>query len=255
VIRLVETFLSVFLAAAVAQAQVTTPRVNVQVTGKRCGEFEAKELYLVINEDDLEASWVKLAPLGNCHWTVDLGDRTISTSVAKFSLRGSVARTDCQKAAPNENPPSANVEFACCVQGPFRNVRVKIEPPTIPVTYTRDVHPFADAGVPSVPCLERGTFTQGEGEIWNTQFSGEDVRFHFGPFHRKEAALGLLLNDVVVDNGALVLMRDGVVYRLIVQRAKGKSRSGPTISSNAISIDIKKLGELKLERAEFAVIK
>ncbi|HEV7923319.1 MAG TPA: hypothetical protein VGR02_21255, partial [Thermoanaerobaculia bacterium] len=76
-----------------------------------------------------------------------------------------------------------------------------------------------------------------------------------GPADRKGQTLGLLLDDIVVDDGTLVLNRDGVVYRLIVQRAKGKGRSAPTLSSNAISLDIKKLGELKLERAEIEVIK
>ena len=39
------------------------------------------------------------------------------------------------------------------------------------------------------------------------------------------------------------------------QRVKGKVRSAPTISSNAISLDIKMLADLKFERAEFQVIK
>ena len=136
-IRPVETLLCVLLAATAAQAQITTSRVNVLVTGKRCSEL--KELYLVINGDDLEDRWVPLdrAP-GTCNWTKDLGDGSISTSIARFSLRGDIARSDCQKAAANEEAVTANIEFACCVQGPLRNVSVKVEPP-MPVTYTRDV--------------------------------------------------------------------------------------------------------------------
>jgi len=254
VIRPAKTLLSVLvlLAAAAAQAQITTSRVNVLVTGKRCGDL--KELYLVINGDDLEDRWVRLEPAGTCRWTADLGEGSISTSVAGFSIRGDFARSDCQRAAANETKLTANLEFACCVQGPLRNVSVKVHPP-MPVTYIRDVRPFAAARIPSIKCQERATFGEGQGTISHAQFSGEDVYLHLGPFDRKRPTLGLLLDDVVADDGTLVLTRDGVVYRLAVQRAKGKSRSAPTLSSNAISVDIKKLGQLKLERAEIEVIK
>lgn len=251
-IRLVKTLVCVLLAATAAQAQITTSRVNVLVTGKRCSEL--KEVYLVINGDDLEDRWVKLDPAGTCRWTADLGDGSISTSVAGFSLRGDFARSDCQRAAANEEELSANLEFACCIQGPLRNVSVKIQPP-MPVSYVRDVRPFAGARIRGIKCLESATFSEGQGAISHAQFSGEDVYLHLGPFDRKRPTIGLLLDDIVVDDGALVLTRDGVVYRLIVQRAKGKERSAPTLSSNAISLDIKKLGELKLERAEIEVIK
>lgn len=251
-IRLVKTLLCVLLAATAAQAQITTSRVNVLVTGKRCAEL--KEVYLVINEDDLQDRWVRLDPAGTCRWTADLGDGTISTSVARFSIRGDFARSDCQKAAANEEELTANLEFACCVQGPLRNVRVKIVPP-MPVSYVRDVRPFAGARVRGIKCLERATFSEGEGSIGRAQFSGEDVYLHLGPTDRKRQTVGLLLDDVVVDDGTTVLTRDGVVYRLIVQRATGNARSAPTLSSNAIALDIRKLGELKLERAEIEVIK
>lgn len=251
-IRLVKTLVFVFLATTAAHAQVTTSRVNVLVTGKRCSDL--KEVYLVINEDDLEDRWVRLDPAGTCRWTADLGDGSISTSVAKFSLRGDFARSDCQKAAANEEQLTANLEFACCVQGPLRNVSVKIDPP-MPVSYVRDVQPFAGARVRGIKCLERATFGEGRGSIGHAQFSGEDVYLHLGPIDRKQPALGLLLDDVVDDDGPLVLTREGVVYRLAVQRAQGKARVAPAVSSNAILIDIKKLGTLKLERAEIEVMK
>lgn len=251
-IRLVRNLVLLFLAAVAAEAQITTSNVNVRVTGKRCGEL--KEVYLVINGEDLEDRWVRLEPAGTCRWTADLGDGSISTSVAGFSLRGDFARSDCQRAAPNEEQLVADLEFACCVQGPLRKVGVKIAPP-IPVSYIRDVRPFSGSRVRSIKCLERATFEAGEGSIGHTQFTGEDVYLHLGPTDRKRQTLGLLLDDIVSDDGPLVLTRDGVVYRLIVQRAKGKQRSAPTLSSNAISLDTRKLGELKLERAEIEVIK
>lgn len=251
-IRIAKVFLCVLLVSTAVQAQITTSRVKVLVTGKRCSEL--KEVYLVINGDDLEDRWVKLEPAGACRWTADLGDGSISTSRAGFSLRGDFARSDCQKAAPNEAELSANLEFACCVQGPLRNVSVKIQPP-MPFTYVRDVRPFTGDRVRGVNCKEYGTFNDGQGSIGHTQFSGEDVYLHLGPYDRKRPTLGLLLDDLVVDDGTVVLTRDGVVYRLLVQRAKGKERSAPTLSSNAISLDIRKLGELKLERAEIEVIK
>jgi hypothetical protein len=256
VIRLVKTLVCVLLAAAAAQAQVTTANVKVLITGKRCAEL--KDIYLVINGDDLEERWVKLKvdPADDCRWKADLGaGGTISTSVARFSLRGSIARSDCQKADPNDKELSANLEFGCCVKGPLRNLSVKIEPP-MPVTYVRAVRPFAGSRVPSIKnCFESATFAAGQGAIGNAQFTGEDVYLHLGPFDRKRQTIGLLLDEIVVDDGTRVLSRDGVIYRLIVQRAKGKSRSTPNVSSNAISVDIKVLGDLKLERAELRVIK
>lgn len=254
-IRLAKSLVCVLLpllAASAVQAQITTSRVKVLVTGKRCSEM--KEVYLVINRDDLEDRWVRLEPAGTCRWTADLGDGSISTSIAEFSLRGDFARSDCQKAAANEEDLSAELEFACCVQGPLRNMSVKIQPP-MPVTYIRDVKPFPGARVRGIPCRESATFSEGQGSIGQAQFSGEDVYLHLGPFDGKRQTLGLLLDDVVDDDGTLVLTRDGVVYRMAVQRAKGKARSAPTLSSNAITLDSKKLGELKLERAEIEVIK
>jgi hypothetical protein len=253
VIRLVKALICVLLAAGAAQAQITTSRVNVLVTGKRCSELT--EVYLVINGDDLEDRWVKLEHAGTCRWTADLGSGTISTSIAQFSLRGDFARSDCRRAAANEEELIANLEFACCVQGPLRNMSVKIEPP-MPVTYVRAVRPFAGARIPGIKdCTEFAMFAEGQGTIGAAQFTGEDVYLHLGPYDRKRPTIGLLLDDVVSDEGPLVLTLDGMVYRLIVQRAKGKSRSAPTLSSNAISVDTKKLGELKLQRAKIEVIK
>ncbi len=251
-IRIAKALVCILLASTAVQAQITTSRVKVLVTGKRCSEL--KEAYLVINGADLEDQWVKLEPAGTCRWTADLGDGSISTDRAKFSLRGDFARSDCQQAAPNEQELSANLEFACCAQDPLRNVSVKIQPP-MPFTYVRDVRPFTGDRIHGIKCLERGTFADGQGSIGHTQFSGEDVYLHLGPYDRKQPTLGLLLDDLVVDDGTLVLTRAGVVYRLLVQRAKGKERSAPTLSSNAISLDTRKLGELKLERAEIEVIK
>jgi len=252
VIRLVRALVCVFLAAAAAQAQITTAHVKVLVTGKHCGEL--KDVALVINGDDLEERWIKLDPAGACRWTADLGDGTISTSTAKFSLRAGLARSDCQKAAANEAELSANLEFSCCAEGPFRNVKVTIDPP-MPATYVRDVRPSAADRIPGIRCIEKATFLQGRGAIDDAQFDSEQVFLHLGPFDPKRQTLGLLLNDTVVDSGVLVLTRDGVVYRLTVQRAKGKMQSAPALSSNAISLDIKKLGELHFQHAEIEVIK
>jgi hypothetical protein len=41
-------------------AEITTSHVKVLVTGKRYSEL--KEVYLVINGDDLEDRWIKLDP-------------------------------------------------------------------------------------------------------------------------------------------------------------------------------------------------
>jgi hypothetical protein len=226
--------------------------VKVLVTGKRCGEL--KEVYLVINGEDLQDRWVRLEEKGSCRWEAHLGAGSISTSVARFSLRGDFARSGCQMAAPDETDLSANLEFACCVPGPLRSVSVRIQPP-MPISYVRNVRPFAGDRIPGIACLEQATFNEGQGSIEHVQFSGESVFLHLGPTNRKQLALGLLLDDIVVDDGVLVLTRDDVVYRLMVQRAKGKERSAPTLSSNAITVDIRKLGKLKFERAEIEMQK
>lgn len=246
------TLVCVFLATAAAQAGITTPYVKVLVTGKHCGEL--KELFLVINGDDLEERWVKLDPAGACHWKTDLGAGTISTSIAFFSLRTGLGRSGCQRASANEVELSANIEFSCCVTDQFRNVRLKIEPP-MPFSYVRYVRPFTEDRIAGIPCVEAATLAQGRGAASNTLFSREHVYLQLGTRVPKRQTPGLLLNDIVVDDGVRVLTRDGVVYRLMVQRAKGKMQSPPTTSSNAISLDISKLGDLKFERAEFEVIK
>jgi hypothetical protein len=228
--------------------------LNVLVTGTDdCNKL--KNVFLIINgDDDMKARRINLDHKTGCHWTAELGDGTISTSIARISLRAGRARSGCQKATPGETELFANLEFSCClVEDKFKKVMVKIEPP-MPVSYVRYVQPFAEDRIP-VPCSEAATFAQGQGELGNALFDREEVYLHLGPFNLKRQTLGLLLNPIVVDTGTLVLTRDGVVYRLIVQRAKGKSRSAPTASSNAITVDIKKLGELKFERAEIEVVK
>lgn len=251
-IRIVSTLLCLLLATTAAQAEITTSNVKVLVTGKRCSELT--DVYLVINGNDREDRWVRLEPAGTCRWTADLGNGTISTKNAKFSLRGDFARTDCQKATANETELTANLEFACCVQGPLRNVGVRIEPP-MPFTYMRNVRPSTGTRVPGVPCIEKATFDEGQGTIGHTQFSGEDVYLHLWPVDRKQRTFGLLLDNIVVDNRPRVLTRDDVAHQLMVQRAQGKGGSVPTLSSNAMALDLKKLAELKFERAQLEVIK
>jgi hypothetical protein len=244
-----KTLVFLLLAATAAQAQITTANINVVVTGKHCGEL--KDVYLVINGNDSEEQWVKLEPAGTCRWKTDLGD-TISTKSAKFSLRADLARTDCQKAAANETELIANLVFACCALGPLRNVSVKIEPP-MPITYVRNVRPSAGARNPGVPCLEQATFTAGQGAI--AQFSGEHVYLHLWPFGPKQQTSGLLLDDIVAGKGPLVMTRADVAQRFMVQRAQGKAAIAPTLSSNALSLDLKKLAEVNFQRAQIEVIK
>jgi hypothetical protein len=251
-----------FLLVAAAHAQVTTSRVNVTFTGA-CDQITKASL--VIDDEDLESL---RAPLEldtkyktRCHWTTELGmNRTLSTALSHFSLRIDLAdqrhgaRTDCHRAAANEESLSAEVAFACCDDAPFRNLRIKTDP-AMPVSYLRNVPKGSDKGASPIDCIEVGTFIAGAGAIRHTQFSSEKINFQLGTREAKRQTPSLTLNDIVVDDGVLILTRDGMVYRLQVQRAKGKMQSAPTTSPNAISIDITKLGELKFERAEFEVIK
>jgi hypothetical protein len=242
----------VLLAASAVQAQITTSRVNVLVTGKRCGEL--KNVFLVIDGEDLEERWIRLEPAGTCRWTADLGEETLSTKLSYFSLRfDDFARSDCHRAAGSAEKLVAELEFACCAESPLRNLRVKTDAP-IPVSYVRDVRPSPTTRVGGIRCTEYGSFSAGGGAIAHTQFSGEDVFLQLGSQEPSKGS-GLLLDDIVPDDGVLELSRDGVVYRLAVQRAQGKVRTPPTLSSNAISIDSKKLSALKLERAQIEVLK
>lgn len=254
-IRIAKTLVCVVLAATASQAGIgiTTANVKVLVTGKRC--IELKDVYLVINGKDLEDRWVKLDPAGTCRWKTDLGDRgTISTDEARFSLRAGLARSGCQKASANETEMTANLEFSCCIEGPFRSLRVKIEP-SMPVSYARNVQPFPEDRSTGIPCSETATFTEGRGSISNAVFGREHIYLDLGPLNLKRVTLGLLLNNIVGDDGTRILTLDKVAFRLTVQRAQGKMRSAPGFSSNAITLDIKKLEKLKFERAEFEVIK
>lgn len=252
-LRLASAFLLVLLAASAVQAQVTTSRVNVLVTGKRCGEL--KNVFLVVDGEDLEERWIRLEPAGTCRWTADLGEEgSFSTKLSYFSLRfDDFARSDCHRAAGNAEKLVAELEFTCCADSPLRNLQVKTDAP-IPVSYVRDVRPSPTTRVGGIRCTEYGTFSAGGGAIAHTQFSDEDVFLQPGSREPSKGS-GLLLDDIVVDDGPVVLSRDGVVYRLAVQRAQGKGRTSPTLSSNAISIDSKKLSALKLERAEIEVLK
>ncbi|MBV9186695.1 MAG: hypothetical protein JO093_13835 [Acidobacteria bacterium] len=262
---MIKTLVCLLLAeaavAAAAQGGITTANVKVSVSGRYCADL--KDVYLVINGDDREERWVKLDhdKRVQCVWTKDLGGRTISTSVATFSLRAGTMRSGCQKADPDEETLLAtdgktllaNINFSYSKERTFRNVSVKTVPP-MPVSYVRYVRPF-DAGANPTPCREAAAFDHGQGAISNTTFDGEKIHFDFGPLNAKRQETGLILNDIVVDDGVRILTLDGVVYRLTAQRAQGKVRSAPSLSPNAISLDIKKLGDLKFERAEFQVIK
>jgi len=255
VFRLAKALVCLLLAAAAAQAQLTTPHVNVLITGADCGKLHS--VFLVIDDDDSKDEWIPLDNAGNCRWTANLGERTLSTRLSHFSLRIDSGRTDCHRAAVDEEQHAARLQFACCSEsrkGPLRDVRVTTKPP-MPVSYVRDVPKDPDTRTDGIKCIEMAAFRAGTGEIRHTQFSAEDVYLQLGVLKPQRQPFGLLLDDVVAHAGTLVLTRDGVTYRLIVQRARGKGGSSPTFSSNAISIDVKKLGELKLERAEFEVIK
>ncbi len=211
--------------------------------------------------DDSNNGWIALHDAGDCHWTKDLGvDDSFSTTLSHFSLRVDFAeghggaRTDCRQAAANEETLTAEIKFGCCSDVKLRDVRVTTDPP-MPVSYLRVVPQVRDKRVRAIECTEVATFPKGTGRIGHTQLTDEHVYLQLGTPKPKRAMPDLLLDDIVVDDGTLVLTRDGVTFRLMVQRARGKMRSAPNLSSPAITLDIKKLEELKFKRAELEVIK
>jgi hypothetical protein len=254
------------LFAAAAQAQLTTSRVDVHLTGDTCKEI--RNVVLVIDDKDVNDR-ITLDPLhdkthGSCWWTTNLGvDGSYSTTLSHFSLRvdfatkGEGARTDCHQAGANYDDLAGEIEFRCCSDRHFRDVHVTTDPP-MSVSYLRRVPNKSEPRVRGIDCVEVGALAAGTGTIGHTQFPGEHIELQLGTPKPDRKVTGLILNDIndiAAGDGTLILTRDGVVYRLLVQRAKGKMRTVATFSSNAISLDIKKLGELKFRRAEFEVIK
>ena len=247
--RLVRAVICIFLVSTAAQAQITTSRVKVRVTG-RCDGLQ--NVFLVMDDHDLETLPLEKTK-ERCRWTADLGEkRRFSTKLSHFSLRFELGRTDCRQAVAEKKELIAELEFACCSDDPPQHVHVTTEP-KMPVSYLRTVSKNPDETTRSVKCTEFGTFPKGSGRIGYAQFDDEKIDILLG-IAKPKGEPGLILNDVGLHGGTVLLRRNGVVYRLIVQRAKGKT-STSTLSSNAISIDIKKLEELKFESAEFAVIK
>lgn len=246
--RLASALVCLLLPAA-AQGQVTTSNVHVRINGPDCGKLQ--DVFLIMDDED--NGWIKLnkAP-GDCEWEKKLGqDRSFLTSHSHFSLRYDSGRTDCRQAAPNKNEKDlvGELEFNCCSGDPLRNLRVTTDP-RMPISYVR--HVGRDRQAPrSIDCNEGGIFDKGTGPISYVQFSDENVYIEFGTPAPKLRLQGLSLNAVVAGGDTVVLQRNGVVYRLAVQRAKAKTKTGmPTFSSNAISIDVKKLGDLKLDHVE-----
>lgn len=261
--RLARVFVCVLLAAATVQAQrdITTSLVKVRITGPHCDELH-KVLLVIDDLDDITRS-KELTKVTDetCFWSTDLGEAgTYSTKLSHFSLRVDLGRTDCHQAYPNETKRTGELEFACCIEGPVRDLRVKTEP-AMPVSYLRIVP--KDPGAPesehrrtrAIDCTETSFFPRGTGSISYAQFPAETIYLQLGAPKPQRKAHGLDLKEIVVDGHTVILRRDGVVYRLIVQRGQGRDGSSPTLSSNAISIDVKKLSELKLESVEFTAIK
>lgn len=256
------SLLCVFLATA-ARGDVTTSVLHVAINGLGCDKV--REVYLVINGRDETQEWIALDPApGRCQWTKDLGsDRTFSTAFAHFSLRVGLAgtnlvRTDCHKAAGsekkvgNEETLVADLDFGCCNEEPIRDVTIRMTP-SLAVSYLRDV--AREKHKRSIRCQEVGFLRGGSGTIRSAQFGGEDVYLQFGLAKADRKSLGLLVDDLPKHEPGvpIVLTQDGIAYRLTVQRAKGKSKTTPNLSSNAIDIDIQKLGDLRVEHAEVTV--
>ncbi len=259
ILPLARTVVCILLAAAAAQAQVTATRVNVHVNGRRCDEL--KNVFLVIDDVDQDNQWLPLDKDGTCHWTKKLGEgSSFSTKLSHFSLRADFARTDCHQAAPNEKMLAGDLEFDCCNDDPIQNVHVKIQPP-MPVSYLRSVprDPNVDRKrqlqIRAIDCTEAGRLRAGTGAIRAMQFSAESIYLQLGTRDPEPKTPGLLLNAIVANDGKQILSFNGMTFRLMVQRGKGKMRSAPGFSSNAITLDIKKLEALKFEQAEFEVIK
>jgi hypothetical protein len=229
----------------------TTSILRVKLT--RCEGVH--DVHMVLNGKDGE--WISLERTGTadkCEWRTDEKDPSFSTTRAFISLRLGIGRSGCHRPGvdeSNELQPLALIDLACC---PARSTTVTVRTiePDMPVSYLRIVRALDDARTGarsrSIPCTELGSFTNGLGNVQQVA-EREQVRLQLNAGQPDPRAFGLRV-DGLPDKP---LTPDGIVYRLIDQRAKGMDGSAARLSPNAIEVDALKLERMGLRKLEVTV--
>jgi hypothetical protein len=251
--------LSVIQCVAVAQAQTSGPLrigiLDIRITGVDCDNLPPQITVVMADKDGKEDRF-SIRKIGTCRWKDDT-PRTFDASLTHFSLRLIRARTECRMADPYQEPGVGVLNFKCCDAEPVRQVTIRaemvIKDRSVAVSYLRRVPKGSDG---SVACTEHGTF-QGTGTIDHVQFHSESLRLQLGDKEPKPTAPGLRVKIPEVKKGRKVnfdvqLDRDDIVGNSTEQRVQA-DESPPTLSSNAIDIDDKKLKKAGVKTLKLAV--
>lgn len=181
-----------------------------------------------------------------CEWSREL---EFSTNLASFSLRLSGNRTECVHTVPRKEEQIwiGYARFKGGAALPGRVVRIEVQPPQLSVSYLRQLRehlPGIDSGR---RCVEWGILSP-DGAIDHVNFGMETIHLQLGAESPDVLAVGLHVNDLLpraLKAGYVPLTLDGVVHRLLVQRAEDGN-----LSSNAIDLDEVKFKDVGLEKVE-----
>lgn len=131
----------------VACAQTTG---KFSITISNCAGID--DVAVVIDGEDATPDTVKPdpeAPGDPCRRVLDINPNTVDVSDTTFSLRLTpIARSRCMKAEWRDDTRPAHLHYACCTDGPVKQV-IMDAMPRIRIAYARDV--FGKSG-----CIEQG---------------------------------------------------------------------------------------------------
>jgi hypothetical protein len=235
-------------------------KIEVEVNGNCTAS--RKSMTIVVDGDEANAFPLKPVDTSGHVWIGLWHD----TRASKFplaplsaSLRLDPGRTYCQYATAKKDAQDAIVASFIfqCDQQTVRDVAITTRPPII-VSYVRRLPKRnADDGL-ACPCLDGGTFQDGEGIVEKVRFPIESFRLQLGAARPDSGRPGLLILDAdgtdvraaapaVLDasvrrngrpcNGEYCLKRDDVVKALREQSARGLASVPPLFSSAAYDLD------------------
>lgn len=227
---------------------VTTRTLDISFSGEQCAGLP-DPISVVMADEDGNKDRILIKRQGLCEWRGEV-PKTFDAGLIHFSLRLPAGRTDCQTPDTDTEPGVARLTFDCCsVDAPQQvtiNTETMVKDLVVAVSYIRRVQRSSDKRqTRSVPCREHAVFDRGTGTIDHVQFLSESLRLQLANRKPKPEAPGLLvrvpeIKDGKKVNGDVHLDRGAVVWALAQQRANVDG-GVPTLSSNAIDIDHKRL--------------
>jgi hypothetical protein len=177
------------------------------------------------------------------------------------SLRLGGARTNCQRAAPADDPenryaPLALFTFKCDEQDAWPVV-VQIDP-KIAVSYVRRLESTNALPNPDKDCAckEKDSFRDGKRTLEDVRFPVERLLLQLSVVPPNDQGLGLSINAITLhkqpSKDQYSFNRDGLAGLLSLQRVKGE-KSPPSLSSTAIDIDMAKLNKMGVTKLTVTV--